>query len=130
MGDAIKLSPEKLEFIGGNERTKGFEPNSPERQANKTTELRSSSSAAASVEPTEVSGARHRRPRQRATEYVPNVDEVLNEVLVPLPTRIPHHLSQTLRRFCLEQKLKHAKPDSIQEVVETALEEWLSKRVR
>jgi len=49
---------------------------------------------------------------------------------VPLTTRLPHRLVQSLRRICLEQKLKHAKPDSIQEVVETALEDWLSKRLR
>jgi hypothetical protein len=36
-------------------------------------------------------------------------------------------MAQALRRAHLEQRLKHAKPDTQQEIVEEALGDWLSK---
>jgi hypothetical protein len=37
-------------------------------------------------------------------------------------------MAQALKRAYLEQRLKHAKPDTQQEIVEEALGEWLSQQ--
>ena len=132
LGDAINMTPEKLSFIRGRE-----EHTSPETQrlstkeSAKVNEKESSPPRAPVTEKPEVAEVRQRRQRRPQEEYVaPSIDEVLSEVLVPLTTRLPHRLVQSLRRVCLEHKLKHTKPDSIQEVVEIALEDWLAKRIR
>ena len=50
---------------------------------------------------------------------------MLDQVLVPVTIRLPHRTAQALRRAYLEQRLKHAKPDTQQEIVAEALGDWL-----
>jgi hypothetical protein len=45
--------------------------------------------------------------------------------LVPVTIRLHHRTSQLLKRAYLEQKLKHAKPDTLQEIGEEAIADWL-----
>jgi hypothetical protein len=120
LGDALSISPEKLAFIHGDE--------SPPL---KTPDKRGQEPASKMVDlspPPERTQAQSARQRRRTPGIdVPNANEILNEVLVPLTTRLPHRLIQTLRRLCLEQQLRHATPDSIQKIVEAALEDWLAK---
>jgi hypothetical protein len=131
LSEALSLSPEKLAFIQGSDGSSGSGPPRRKRKADtKTIELGPPDEPDEGEAVGDVAAPRPRRQRQRSAESAPSVDEVLDGVLVPLTTRLPHRLVQSLRRICLEQKLKHAKPDSIQEVVETALVEWLSKRLR
>lgn len=132
LGDAINLTPEKLAFIRGREENASSEPQRPSTKGSAKSNDKGLSPARVPVtEKPEVADVRPRRQRRRPEEYVaPSVDEVLNEVLVPLTTRLPHRLVQSLRHVCLEQKLKHTTPDSIQEIVEIALEDWLAKRTR
>jgi hypothetical protein len=47
--------------------------------------------------------------------------------LVPVPLRLQHRTAQALRRAYLEQKLKHAKPDTLQDIGEDAIADWLTK---
>ncbi len=123
LGDALSISPEKLAFIQGDESSPMTPPNKRgSRPASKTVEL------SLPTEGAEVQSTRQRRRNSERDLEVPNANEVLNEVLVPLTTRLPHRLLQSLRRLCLEQQLRHATPDSIQEIVEAALEDWLAKR--
>lgn len=66
-----------------------------------------------------------RRTARRPTKDTPGASEVLDQVLVPVTIRLPHRTAQALRRAYLEQRLKHAKPDTQQEIVEEALGDWL-----
>lgn len=123
LGDALSISPEKLAFIHGDESIPLTPPNKRGRKPNSTTVDLSLPTQRGEIQSTK----QQRRTPARDFD-VPNANEVLNEVLVPLTTRIPHRLIQSLRRLCLEQRLRHAKPDSIQEIVETALTEWLLRQ--
>lgn len=42
--------------------------------------------------------------------------------------RLPHRTAQVLPRAYLEQRLKHAKPDTLQEIVEEAIGDWLGQQ--
>ena len=127
LGDAL-FTPDKMAFINGGDEQGGSESRSSGRKvAPKTIDL----GPAVDAETEDLSNvvpSRQRRQRPRATEAVPSLVEVLDDVLVPLTTRVPHRLNQMLRRFCLEQELRYAKPDSIQAIVKSALEEWFAKR--
>jgi hypothetical protein len=124
LGDALSMSPETVAFInGGDEKSAG----GTDSKTTRTIELPKSEGAADK----ESSGrSPSKRQRLQPRSGVPSADDVLDQVLVPLNTRLPHGLSNALRRVCLEQRLSHAKPDSIQEIVEMAIEEWLAKRRR
>jgi len=127
LGDALTMSPDKLAFIKGEETAVKAMPSSTTSVV-KTVEL--STTTAAESERREPSPRRNttRRHRPRVEAAMPNASEVLDDLLVPLTTRLPHRLVQSLRRVCLEQRLRHAKPDSIQEIVEAAVESWLAKQ--
>lgn len=121
LGDALSISPEKLAFIHGDESPPLTTANKGGTPTSKAVDL------PLPVESPKVPSTRQRRRNTDRDFDVPNANEVLNEVLVPLTTRLPHRLIQSLRRLCLEQQLRHATPDSIQEIVEAALEDWLAK---
>lgn len=119
LDDALNISPEKLAFIHGDESP-------PTKRTQPATASTAKSSLV--VETPHVQISRQRRRNSERDFEVPNVNEVLDEVLVPLNARIPHRLMQSLRRLHFERKLQQAKPDSIQEFVAAALEDWLAKR--
>ncbi len=127
LGDALTLSPEKVAFIKGDDSQNTSSP-SERDVVERTIDLtRTDDDKAEKREPLPARTAA-RRPRLRVEATTPNASELLDELLVPLTTRLPHRLVQSLRRVCLEQRLQHAKPDSIQEIVETAIESWLAKQ--
>jgi hypothetical protein len=41
--------------------------------------------------------------------------------------RLKHRTAQALKRAALEQKLKHVKPDQVQEIGEEAFTDWLTR---
>lgn len=127
LGDALTMSPEKLAFIKGDESGVKSSLSNPE-PAVRTIELASTDSNKPNKQELTTTRATTRRQRARSEATLPNASEVLEDLLVPLTTRLPHRLVQSLRRICLEQRLRHAKPDSIQEIVETAIESWLAKQ--
>ncbi|HTQ40291.1 MAG TPA: zinc-binding dehydrogenase [Pirellulales bacterium] len=51
----------------------------------------------------------------------------IDQILVPLTTRIRPETANTLKRVCLEQKLNRRWPDSAQEIVDLALSQWFAK---
>jgi hypothetical protein len=132
LGEALALSPEKMAFIQGGDVTGGAVPSKAvAKNTTRTIELPSSTKSDVAALTPEAVPTRERQRRPRASETArPESDELLDKMLVPVTTRLPNGLVQSLRRLCLEQKIHHAKPDSIQEVVHAALEEWLLKRTR
>ncbi|HMO84052.1 MAG TPA: hypothetical protein PKC18_03930 [Lacipirellulaceae bacterium] len=121
------MSPDKLAFIKGDESAVK-PPLSNSEPAVRTIDLASTATAEANRPEQPPTRTATRRQRARSEATLPNASEVLDDLLVPLTTRLPHRLVQSLRRICLEQRLRHAKPDSIQEIVETAIESWLAKQ--
>jgi hypothetical protein len=72
-----------------------------------------------------------RRPTRRTrvrTSATPRARvEVPGSWKVPITTKLHYATIQALRRAYLEQKLNHAMPDTQQEIVEFAVQEWLKK---
>ncbi len=125
----MEMTPARLAFIKG-EEAKESKPVVAEAPAAKLTVEKI-------VEPEKLRGesevpkeSRLRSPRRakRSGTDSPEASEVLDQVLVPVTVRLPHRMAQALRRAYLEQRLKHAKPDTQQEIVEEALGDWLSRR--
>lgn len=127
----MEMTPAKLAFIKGQE-TKETKPEAVEAAASKLpvekiVDLQQP--AAENVESQESrSRAIRRNVRGRSRQAVPEASDVLDQVLVPVTVRLPHRMAQALRRAYLEQRLKHAKPDTQQEIVEEALGDWLSRQ--
>jgi hypothetical protein len=63
-----------------------------------------------------------------ASESETNRPPPARSVLVPLTTRLQSATSNALRRAYLEQKLASKRPDTQQEIVESALQEWLRRQ--
>lgn len=127
----MEMTPAKMAFIKGQE-TKESKPVAVEPPANKLpiekiVELQPP--VAENNEPKESrSRASRRSSRGRSSQEATQASEVLDQVLVPVTVRLPHRMAQSLRRAYLEQRLKHAKPDTQQEIVEEALGDWLSRQ--
>jgi hypothetical protein len=118
VGDA--MTPEQVAFIRGDKETKAPEiAGGP--KASKTIEL-----TRPKVEESAESTPK-RRSRARNRDAQPETSEILDQVLVPITLRLQHRTAQALKRAYLEQKLKHAKPDTLQEIGEEALSDWLEK---
>ncbi len=122
----MNMTPEKLAFIGGQSETATLPPEMPTAKTEeRSIEVAISKEADSSREsPARAS----RRSGRRIHQETPGASEVLDQVLVPVTIRLPHRMAQSLRRAYLEQRLKHAKPDTQQEIVEEALGDWLSRQ--
>jgi hypothetical protein len=123
----MDMTPEKLAFIKGQSKN-APSPTvaSPAKAEEKTIEVEVSSKETPVVN--ESVPTRTRRSARRSNQETPGASEVLDQVLVPVTIRLPHRMAQTLRRAHLEQRLKHAKPDTQQDIVEEALGDWLSRQ--
>jgi len=127
----MEMTPAKMAFIKGQETKESkplaVEPPASKLPVEKIVELQPP--AAENNEPKESrSRVSRRSSRGRSTQEAPEASEVLDQVLVPVTVRLPHRMAQALRRAYLEQRLKHAKPDTQQEIVEEALGDWLSRQ--
>lgn len=131
--DAMDMTPEKLAFIQGNGgKTANAKPTATAPAEEKIIEIERSAMADDSTKegrprisrPT----GRRRTSQGRLSQAVPEAGEILDQVLVSFTTSLTHGTVQALRRFCLEQRLRHGKPDTQQEIVEEALREWLARQ--
>lgn len=108
---------------------------SPEQKAFIQGEVKEKAAAAASEKTVDVERPQKppalprnvRRANRRTDDSAPDVSEVLDQVLVPVTVRLPRRMAHALKRACLEQQLKHAKPGTQQEIVELALGDWLGR---
>jgi hypothetical protein len=119
MGDA--LTAEKLAFIRGEKSSRPLKP--VEADSAQTIELETT---APSKEQAERQQRRRSRGRRSRPEE-PQASEILDQMLVPVTIRLKHRTAQALKHAALEQKLKHVKPDQIQDIGEEAFTEWLSR---
>jgi hypothetical protein len=119
---ADAMTPAETAFIKGGLPAKEV-TTLPSREgpnaAEKTIELREPSDEA---EPTT-----RRRSRGRARQAESHESEILDRVLVHRSMRLQHRTAQALTRAYLEQKLKHAKPDTLQDIAEEAISDWLAR---
>lgn len=127
--DAMDMTPEKLAFIKGQPvkepQLAPVESPTTKATVEKTIELEATTIAS---EPQREPRSRiGRRPtRIRSAQEGPEASELLDQVLVPVTIRLQHRTAQALRRAHLEQRLRHAKPDTQQKIVEEALGDWLA----
>jgi len=124
----MEMTPEKLAFIKGQPvkeaRLAPTELLTAKGTAEKLIELESATAETESQKEPRSRSAR-RSTRSRSSQEMPDASELLDQVLVPVTIRLPHRTAQALRRAYLEQRLKHAKPDTQQEIVEEAVGDWL-----
>ena len=124
IGNAMTLTPEAANFIAGKAAPKPTdavlpiaivaEPSAIERTPEPDPELRPRATASP-------------KKRKGVETSVAAHNSFVGELLVPLTTRIQPATANALRRAFLEQKLRHSKPDTQQDIVEEALTAWLSR---
>lgn len=117
LGDAI--TPEKLAFIKGGESKVSPEPE-------KVKVIEKALQPAEESKPLENKAKRSKRSTREEQE--PEPADVLNQILVSITNRFQHRTVQALRRAHLERKLKNIQPNTQQEIIEMALQEWLTER--
>lgn len=132
LGAAMEMSPEKRAFIqsGMIPKEAAAMPNATEAPREETTiDLPTPQPAVENPQDFKEKTPTKRPSRGRGQQQTqPDASDILDQVLVPVTIRLPHRMAQALKRVYLEQRLRHAKPDTQQEIVEEALEEWLSKQ--
>jgi len=122
IGEALATLPaEARGFIQGNAK-----PANPTKTSSIKVELASSPG-----EPSEaVDQERRSSPRRTRTRTSSSPRarvEVPESWKVPITTKLQYGTVQALRRAYLEQKLNHATPDTQQEIVEFAVQDWLKR---
>jgi hypothetical protein len=128
LGDVMEMTPEKLNFIKGRKASEATPPEAAPKPLREAVEIEVASKANGADRVRESKSRPNRRTNRRNGTQVAEVSEVLDQVLVPVTVRLPHRMAQALRRAHLEQRLKHAKPDTQQEIVEEALGDWLARQ--
>ena len=125
----MAMTPEKLAFIQGQATTNSDAPSSAavgeKPVVAKTIDVELSQPE---IPRESRSRSTRRASRGRAGQDQPEASDILDQVLVPVTIRLQHRTAQTLRRAYLEQRLKHAKPDTQQEIVEEAISDWLARQ--
>jgi hypothetical protein len=122
----MTLSPDKLAFIRGTDSAGVKTPSEKQQVAppEKTIEFGESKEEASAQE---TRPQRRRGRGKSAIQEEPQASQILDRMLVPVTIRLQHRTAQALKRAALEQKLKHQKPDRVQEIGEEAISEWLLK---
>ena len=133
MGAAMSLTPEKLAIhqqrLDG-QASPGCRQTAIEATTAKTVEVELSpdpdanSATEDAARPSTRSGRRLSRGRS-GSQGVPNADDVLSQLWMPLTTRLQHGTAAALRRATLEQRLRHATTDTQQEIIDIAVQHWL-----
>lgn len=127
----MTMSPEKRAFIeGGMKQTPAVSVAEPAKTdpEPKTIELTTPVSTEPVMSESKPESAKRRTRSRSNLPEQSAASNVLDHVLVPVTVRLPHRMAQALRRAHLEQRLKHAKPDTQQEIVEQALGDWLTQQ--
>ncbi len=138
LGDAMKLTPEKLAFIRSADTGKPG-PSQPGKSDEVTTsdislQIRQEARSEAAMPETstrslpehENGGGQPKRKRKPAEmESREANDDFYGPILAPITTRLSPATADALRRACLEQKLARRRPHTQQDIVERAVVTWL-----
>jgi hypothetical protein len=126
IADAVTLTPKLDAFVKTGLPDSGDSPR-----------LDLSADTAANPSETPPSGTRRPPGRPRRSLRTPAVlgepdletqtNAKLDEMLVPITTKLRRKTIQALRRVHLEQKLRDAKPATQQEIIEEAIHDWLTR---
>jgi hypothetical protein len=65
--------------------------------------------------------------RSKSSPPVPSILSVGNQNRVPLSTRIREDFAKALKRASLERQLQGVEPNTLQDILEEALQPWLEK---
>lgn len=116
LGEAI-ITPEKLAFIHGAEAKAPL-------PAESVKTIETSVGGRDDQKPADKKAKTQRRasPRQ---DHAPEPTDVLNQMLVSVTNRFQHRTAQALKRAHLERKLKNIQPNTQQEIIEIAVQDWL-----
>lgn len=68
-----------------------------------------------------------RSPRRSRAVEEEEAYGLIGHLLAPLTTRIQPETADALKRAYLEQKLRRRRPATQQEIIETALSDWLAR---
>ncbi len=123
LGDSLEMTPSQRAFIQGNGGAKPIEapPIVTTEQATAEEPIQKTSRPRRPARP-RAAGSELQMPKSINSE-TPFIDQIL----VPLTTRIRPETANALKRVCLEQKLSRRRPDSAQEIVDLALSHWLAQ---
>ena len=129
LGAALQMTPEKLAFIKSTpepapitEPTIEVASSVVQQERPATMEVQS---PVAEVQEKPVTRSPRRRERIEEEEISDEALLGMNNLLVPLTTRLQPRTAAALKRAGLEQKLRGRKPSSVQEIVEIAIQTWL-----
>jgi hypothetical protein len=121
METALNLSQDKVAFIKTGLAESGQTSNHAETQQPRiATEPRS---------PDFDQGRIRRQPGNDSDPFAqPSAKAAaVDEILVPITTRLKRSTFQAIRRLSLEQKLNDGELDSQQSIIQLAVEEWLAR---
>lgn len=115
---ALKLTPEVESFIKGNTEPVKKVPRKTERMSVDTKILETTETIKQVKQPKRVGEARKAKSPQA------NIDPIF-EARVAVTTRFRQATAEALRRRSLERKLRGERPWSQQEIIESAVNNWL-----
>jgi hypothetical protein len=126
--EALTFSPEKLAFIQGNSTS---QPVSVVAEP-----LHSPVADPVSIESADAESIPIQKPaktpnstnaKRTAIGPSPSTESAISQLWVPITTRLQHRTAAALRRAHLEQRLRYAKPDTQQEIIDLAVQQWLEQ---
>lgn len=128
LGVALEMTPEKRAFIQGGvtEAPKNQPAAKPTVEEEAPPDTVGDDDLEAPVAPTRP--ARRARSRRQVRAPLPQADRALlglENLWIPLTTRLQPATAAALKRAGLEQKLRGQSPNTVQEIAEEAIQEWL-----
>jgi hypothetical protein len=121
METALNLSQDKVAFIKAG-LAEGGQPD--DQRATKQPRVDTSPRS-----PDFDEGRLRRQPNNDSAPFAqaPAKSAEVDEILVPITTRLKRSTFQAIRRLSLEQKLNDGELDSQQRIIQLAVEEWLAR---
>ncbi len=126
--EALTFSPEKLAFIHGNSTSQPASVVAEPLQSPVADAVLMESVNAESIPIQKPAKTPNRtNAKQIAIGPTPSTESIISQLWVPITTRLQHRTAAALRRAHLEQRLRFAKPDTQQEIIDLAVQQWLDQ---
>lgn len=128
LANAVTMSPDAEAFIrGAPTRSEDVAPIKSTAGTTCVESLQPPAETQGAGDTSPVTATSLRSSRRRRAEAPQPEPAFYGDLLVPLTTRIRPATANALRRAHLEQRLRHARPATQQEIVEDALDAWLAR---